>query len=38
MPKGDFVMGWVSECGRCYNESLGYFPFAHKKTNTKAHW
>jgi hypothetical protein len=25
MPKGDFVMCWVSECGRCYNKSLGYF-------------
>jgi hypothetical protein len=25
MPKGDFVMCWVSECGRCYNQSLGYF-------------
>jgi hypothetical protein len=23
--KGDFVMCWVSDCGRCYNESLGYF-------------
>jgi hypothetical protein len=23
--KGDFVMCWVSECGRCYNKSLGYF-------------
>ena len=21
----DFVMCWVSECGRCYNKSLGYF-------------
>jgi hypothetical protein len=21
----DFVMCWVSDCGRCYNESLGYF-------------
>lgn len=25
MPKGDFVMCWVSECGRCYNKTLGYF-------------
>jgi hypothetical protein len=25
MPKVDFVMCWVSECGRCYNKSLGYF-------------
>jgi hypothetical protein len=25
MAKSDFVMCWVSECGRCYNESLGYF-------------
>ena len=25
MPKGDFVMCWVSDCGRCYNKSLGYF-------------
>jgi hypothetical protein len=25
MPEGDFVMCWVSECGRCYNKSLGYF-------------
>jgi hypothetical protein len=25
MPKGDFVMCWVSDCGRCYNETLGYF-------------
>ncbi len=25
LPKGDFVMCWVSECGRCYNKSLGYF-------------
>jgi hypothetical protein len=24
-PKSDFVMCWVSDCGRCYNESLGYF-------------
>jgi hypothetical protein len=24
-PTGDFVMCWVSECGRCYNKSLGYF-------------
>jgi hypothetical protein len=24
-PEGDFVMCWVSECGRCYNKSLGYF-------------
>jgi hypothetical protein len=23
-PTGDFVMCWVSECGRCYNKSLGY--------------
>ena len=25
MPQGDFVMCWVSDCGRCYNKSLGYF-------------
>jgi len=25
MPEADFVMCWVSECGRCYNKSLGYF-------------
>jgi hypothetical protein len=25
VPKDDFVMCWVSECGRCYNKSLGYF-------------
>jgi hypothetical protein len=25
MPRSDFVMCWVSECGRCYNKSLGYF-------------
>jgi hypothetical protein len=25
MAKSDFVMCWVSECGRCYNRSLGYF-------------
>jgi hypothetical protein len=25
MLKSDFVMCWVSECGRCYNKSLGYF-------------
>ena len=25
MPMDDFVMCWVSECGRCYNKSLGYF-------------
>jgi hypothetical protein len=25
MPEGDFVMCWVSDCGRCYNKSLGYF-------------
>jgi hypothetical protein len=25
MPKDDFVMCWVSDCGRCYNKSLGYF-------------
>jgi hypothetical protein len=25
VPKGDFVMCWVSECGRCYNKSFGYF-------------
>jgi hypothetical protein len=24
-PKSDFVMCWVSDCGRCYNKSLGYF-------------
>jgi hypothetical protein len=24
-PTGDFVMCWVSECGRCYKKSLGYF-------------
>jgi hypothetical protein len=24
-PTADFVMCWVSECGRCYNKSLGYF-------------
>jgi hypothetical protein len=24
-PTDDFVMCWVSECGRCYNKSLGYF-------------
>jgi hypothetical protein len=24
-PEGDCVMCWVSECGRCYNKSLGYF-------------
>jgi hypothetical protein len=24
-PKADFVMCWVSDCGRCYNKSLGYF-------------
>jgi DNA-directed RNA polymerase subunit M/transcription elongation factor TFIIS len=24
-PKGDFIMCWVSDCGRCYNKSLGYF-------------
>jgi hypothetical protein len=24
-PTGDFVMCWESECGRCYNKSLGYF-------------
>jgi DNA-directed RNA polymerase subunit M/transcription elongation factor TFIIS len=23
--KDDFVMCWVSECGRCYNKALGYF-------------
>jgi hypothetical protein len=36
-PKDDFVMCWVSECGRCYNESLGMFPLAHNKANTGAH-
>jgi hypothetical protein len=25
MPKGDFVLCWVSDCGRCYNKSLGCF-------------
>jgi hypothetical protein len=25
MPRRDFVMCWVSDCGRCYNKSLGYF-------------
>jgi hypothetical protein len=25
MPDDDFVMCWVSDCGRCYNKSLGYF-------------
>jgi len=25
MPMDDFVMCWVSDCGRCYNKSLGYF-------------
>jgi hypothetical protein len=25
MPNSDFVMCWVSDCGRCYNKSLGYF-------------
>jgi hypothetical protein len=25
MSKGDFVMCWVSDCGRCYNKSSGYF-------------
>jgi hypothetical protein len=24
-PEGDFVMCWVSDCGRCYEKSLGYF-------------
>jgi hypothetical protein len=31
MPKNDFVMCWVSDCGRCYNKSLGYF---HLRTTT----
>jgi hypothetical protein len=25
MSTSDFVMCWVSDCGRCYNKSLGYF-------------
>ena len=25
MANSDFLMCWVSECGRCYNESMGYF-------------
>jgi hypothetical protein len=25
IPASDFVMCWVSDCGRCYNKSLGYF-------------
>jgi hypothetical protein len=25
MPRDNFVMCWVSECGRCYNKFLGYF-------------
>jgi hypothetical protein len=25
MLEGDFVMCWVSDCGRCYNNALGYF-------------
>jgi hypothetical protein len=25
VPNGDFVMCWVSDCGRCFNKSLGYF-------------
>jgi hypothetical protein len=24
-PEGDLVMCWVSDCGRCYNKSSGYF-------------
>jgi hypothetical protein len=36
LPKADFVVCRVSECGRCYMKSLGYFYLHRDEGNTRA--